>query len=137
MVSSWDESLETGNATIDDQHHQLMDLLDELKDEPKSNSEVLRMLDKVMDCIMTHFLCEEEIMAEANYPTDATKTMVDQHKEFKAYLRLRILEFRQTETFDVISFQTFVRNFIEVHEAQLDRQLADWIRQHDETSRVA
>ncbi len=137
MVSSWDESLETGNSIVDSQHLHLINLLDELKDELKSDSEVLRMLDEVMDFTIEHFLCEEELMTEVNYPPDATKTMVDQHKEFKAYVRLRVLEFRGAETFSVIPFQSFTVNFLKVHEFGLDRQLVDWINQQEETSRAA
>ena len=137
MVSSWDKSLETGNPLIDRQHRQLIALLDELKDECESDTEVLRMLDKVMDFTISHFLCEQELMTEANYPPDATKTMVDQHKELKAYVRLRVLEFRENETFDVVPFQSFMINHLKVHEFGLDRRLADWIRQQRETSQAA
>ena len=137
MVGSWDESLETGNAMIDSQHHHLIDLLDELSDELKSESEILGMLDRVMDFTADHFLCEEELMTEVGYPPDATGTMVGQHKEFKAYVRLRVLEFREEETFDVVPFQTFVMNHLKTHEFGLDRELADWIRRRDETSRAA
>ena len=137
MIGSWDESLKTGNETIDSQHHQIFNLLDELKDELKSDNEVLRLLDKVMDFTMSHFLCEEELMTEFNYPSDIKKTMVNQHKEFKAYVRLRMLEFREGEMSNVIPFQSFVTNFLKDHELGLDRELVEWIHRENETSHAA
>ena len=70
MASSWDESLETGNAVIDIWHRQLISLLKDLKDE-------------------------------------------------------------------LIHFQPFAENFLKDHEFGLDRQLADWAREQNETSRAA
>ena len=137
MVRGWDESLETGNAIIDSQHRQLISLIDALTDEPKSANKILRLLNEVMDFTIIHFLSEEELMADVNYPPDATRTMVDQHKDFKAYARLRILEFRQDKSFNIIPFQSFVMNHLKVHEFGLDRQLADWIRQQNGASRAA
>ena len=137
MVSSWDKSVETGNAMIDSQHHALLDLLDDLEQHVKSRTELLDMLDEVADFTIDPFVSEEQLMAEVSYPPDATKTMVDQHEEFKAYELLRIREFYKTETIDVIPFKSFVVNFLKVHEFGLDCQLADWIRQQEETSRAA
>ena len=137
MVRGWDESLETGNAIIDSQHRQLISLIDALTDEPKSANKILRLLNEVMDFTIIHFLSEEELMTDVNYPRDATRTMADQHKDFKAYARLRILEFRQDKSFNIIPFQSFVMNRLKVHEFELDRQLADWIRQQNGTSRAA
>ncbi len=136
MASSWNESLETGNVFIDRQHYQLINLLDELKGDLPLSS-LLRMLDNLMNFTIEHFLSEEELMAEVNYPPDATKTMVDQHKEFKTYMRLRVLEFRRAKTFNITPFQSFVTNHLIVHEFGLDRQLANWITRQDKTSRAA
>ncbi len=111
--------------------------LEELKDEPRPDDKVLRMLDKVMNFTLTHFLMEEELMTEANYPSDATKAMVDEHQEFKTYMRLRVLEFREAETFDVSSFLTFLEKFLKTHEFGFDRQLAEWTNQQNETSQAA
>ena len=135
MVDSWDESLETGNAVIDSQHRQLIHLVDALK-EPHTDN-IFSILNEVMDFTNIHFLSEEELMDEVNYPPDAAREMIYQHMDFKAYARLRILEFRHTRPFDIMPFQSFTENFLKVHEFGRDRQLADWIKQQGETSRAA
>ncbi len=137
MESSWDESLETDNVIIDSQHRQLINLLDEVADGFQSHSEVLRMFDKAMEFTITHFLCEEELMTEVDYPSDARKTMLEQHKEFKHYLQLRILEFRESEKLSVPPLQSFIVNFLKVHEFEVDRQLADWIRRQTKTRKAS
>ncbi len=38
---------------------------------------------------------------------------------------------------ELIPFKSFAENFLKVHEFGLDRQLADWVRQQNETSRAA
>ena len=134
---SWDESLETGNEMIDSQHRQLLNLLDEVKDDFKSHNNVLRILDKVTDLTMTHFLCEEELMTKVNYPSDTTKKMIEQHKTFKSYLRLRILEFRQGEKLTGQPLQSFIVNYLKDHEFKADRQLVNWIHKQNETSEAA
>lgn len=137
MVSSWDESLETGNEMIDSQHHQLLNLLDEVKDAFKSHNDILHILDKVTALTMTHFLCEEELMTEVNYPSDVTKKMIEQHKTFKAYIRLRIIEFRQSKKLTGQPLQSFIVNYLKDHEFKADRRLVDWIHKQNETSQAA
>ena len=130
MVSTWDASLETGNAEIDDQHRQLIELMDEfIEVDDRAPFEVFNMLDKIMEFTNIHFLMEEELMAQVGYPADAAEEMKEQHWEFKAYSRLRFLEFRHGEILGIHSYRTFLDNWLKIHEFGLDRKLADWIRQ--------
>src|SRR5450756_2927410 len=92
--SSWDESLATGNKLIDGQHRELIALVDELKDvQDAAEAEVLRVLDKVMHSVLDHFYSEEDLMTQVGYPPIPTQRMVEQHREFKSYGRLRVLEY--------------------------------------------
>jgi hemerythrin len=135
MIKSWDKSLETGNEQIDNQHRELIKLIDYLNEPQRNDDDVLKLLDKVFEFTVVHFLSEEELMRRVNYPPDEIKVMVEQHHEFKSYVRLRILEFRLGRKLDIKSFKLFVENFLKVHEFGLDRRLADWIRfQKEKTS---
>lgn len=132
-VSTWDESLETGNELIDRQHRELIAFLDELQEvAADSESDVLRMLDKVMDFTIYHFHSEEELMALVKYPAVPTRLMTEQHQEFKSYARLRVLEFRAGDMVSVQPLASFIEEFLKVHEFGMDRLLADWIREHNE-----
>lgn len=129
MDSSWDKSLETGNAEIDSQHRELVALNDHLKTtDLESHDAALGALDAVMEFAQIHFLSEEELMTDVHYPAAYTKEMREQHQQFKAYARLRVLEFRHGEMLRVLPLQSFLDNWVKVHEFGLDRKLTNWIR---------
>jgi len=137
MISSWDESFETGNKIIDSQHRELINLLDEISDGAKSFHDIFIMFEKVMEFVTSHQLCEEELMAQVKYPIDATNVMIEQHKEFKSYLRLRILEFRHSEVQNISPIISFIVNHLKFHEFEADRNLVEWIRLQHEPSHAA
>jgi hemerythrin len=128
-VSSWDESLETGNKLIDDQHRDLIGLVDELKGVAAGpEAEILRALDKVMEFTLTHFIAEEDLMKQVGYPPFPSEVMVQQHMAFTSYARHRVLEFRKGKMVSVLPLQAYLEEFLKWHEFGLDRMLADWIR---------
>ena len=129
MVSTWNESLETGNELIDRQHRELIGLLDALtKTTDESEAGLLSLLDQLMAFTIFHFIAEEDLMDEVGYPSGPKKEMCDQHQEFKDYARLRVMEFRMGALASIESFGLFVEDFLKVHEFGLDLLLADWIR---------
>lgn len=128
-MDSWDASLETGNELIDRQHRELIGFVDELKSlAEESKSDILVMLERLMDFAVTHFHAEESLMAQVDYPADATVEMTKQHNEFKSYARLRVLEYRRDGRLSILPLAEFVEEFLKGHEFGLDRLLADWIR---------
>ncbi|MDR3687335.1 MAG: hemerythrin domain-containing protein [Coriobacteriia bacterium] len=132
MASTWDESLETGNELIDRQHREVVGLLDELASiETGTESEVLHVLDRLMDFTLTHFAAEEALMTEVRYPELLTEEMCLQHREFTDYARLRVLEFRTGEMISVLPLHKFLDKWLKTHEFDLDRLLANWIRQRN------
>jgi len=129
MTVIWAESYETGNFDIDQQHRELLALVDELEcAESESKDALFRVLDHVMDFTVTHFSREEDLMIEVDYPLPARDQMIEQHKEFVAYVRLRFIEFRGGELVSVMPLQAFLVGWLTLHEFGLDRALADFIR---------
>jgi len=129
MAVIWVDSYETGNADIDQQHRELLDLVEELEcAENESQDALFRVLDHVMDFTVTHFVREENLMAEVDYPAAAQAEMIEQHQEFVSYARLRFIEFRDGELVSVMPLQAFLVGWLTLHEFGLDRILADFIR---------
>lgn len=130
-MTSWDKSLELGHPLIDNQHKNLIYLIDEFKAAAgKPQKQQLALLDKVMEFTQTHFLAEEQLMREVNYPPELINEMIEQHREFKAYARLRVLEFRlANETESVNSLHAFLIHWVILHEFGFDRTLVNWIKQ--------
>jgi len=76
----WDDSYLIGNKQIDDQHHQLFDLINSLvqncddgKDKDKET--IKKALDFLVDYTVRHFNDEEALQIECNFPE------YEQHKQ--------------------------------------------------------
>ena len=129
MAVTWDRAFETGHVEIDRQHRELLALVDGLESaEAESPDTLLRVLEQVMDFTLTHFLLEEALMVEVSYPQLPRERMIEQHREFTSYARLRVLEFRKGELVSVLPLQTFLADWLTGHEFGHDRLLADFIR---------
>jgi hemerythrin-like metal-binding protein len=137
MAVTWDTSYETGDPSIDLQHRELLAIVHELEaaeaDVHHSHEAILRVLGHVMDFALSHFLTEERLMAQVGYPSPAFDEMVDQHREFTSYSRLRVLEFRAGELGSVLPLQAFLTDWLVVHEFGLDRLFADFLREQRHT----
>ena len=104
----WTSSFENGVSEFDNQHHRLVDLINELYKAMKmgrANDVIVKVLDELVDYTGTHFAAEERLMVEHQYPDydshivihrEFVATVVDFQKKFKAgeaTLSLDLLEF--------------------------------------------
>lgn len=140
MSVTWDPSYETGNVAIDLQHRQLLAIVDELESAEVRGSGtrklILEVLDRVMEFTLSHFVMEEQLMAQVDYPSPACDEMILQHREFTAYARLRVLESRNGDIVSVLPLQVFLAGWLTIHEFGLDKLLADFIRERAKHSVV-
>lgn len=133
--AGWDVCLETGNERIDQEHRDIVGLLGELSNAHMApERDALRVLDRLMEFTLDHFVAEEQLMAEIGYPTLATEEMVRGHREFTDYARLRVLEFRMGNTASVLPLHGFLYDWLTAHEFALDCKLANWIRDRESAS---
>jgi hemerythrin len=132
MPTTWDESMETGDPHMDRQHREIIELVDRLDaigvDDSSWMEHAHEILDRVMDLTVTHFTTEELLMDRVAYPTDARERMLEQHRDFKSYARIRVLEFRAGDRSSLALLPGFLRMWLVEHEFGLDRELVTWIR---------
>jgi hemerythrin len=132
MPTTWDESMETGDPHMDRQHREIIELVDRLDaigvDDSIWMEHAHEILDRVMDLTVTHFTTEELLMDRVAYPTDARERMLEQHRDFKSYARIRVLEFRAGDRSSLALLPGFLRMWLVEHEFGLDRELVTWIR---------
>lgn len=131
MDQTWDESMATGDPHIDEQHREILTLVDGLEsvqEETGDPDTIYGVLGSVMDVTVTHFAMEEALMRAVNYPAKPSAEMIFQHREFTAYARLRVLEFRSGGMHSILPLRDFLVEWLVDHEFGLDRQLVDWIR---------
>ena len=123
---AWDNTLKTGHARMDADHHALAGLFNLLADavEKRKGREFYgSVLDHIIQHAQTHFALEEQLMAEYHYPKS------EQHRAEHAMLIGQALNYRAT--FDVGATQSpiAVAHFPEVwlafHILFSDKELAD------------
>lgn len=72
MISvTWNDDLRVGVSLFDDEHHEMMDLLNEMRmkiSEGDSEIEITEAFKAFVECGVTHFAHEEELMDEWEYP---------------------------------------------------------------------
>ena len=125
MPATWDESMETGDPHMDRQHREIIELVDRLdaiKADDAAGSSTHEILDHVMDLTLTHFITEELLMVRVGYPTEAQERMLEQHRDFKSYARIRVLEFRAGDRSGLALLPGFLRMWLVEHEFGLDRE---------------
>jgi methyl-accepting chemotaxis protein len=131
---TWDDSMITGDAHIDEQHRCVLDLVDKLRAaETQTHSPALTLysiLDELMAFTDAHFIAEEHLMRRVEYPSVPMEEMLAQHRQYKNYARLRVLEFRHAEGISVLPLLSYLTEWLIVHEFGLDRILVDWIREN-------
>lgn len=141
MSANWDESMETGDPHMDRQHREIIELVDRLDaigvDDASWLQHAHEILDQVMDLTVTHFTTEELLMVRAGYPADAQERMLEQHRNFKSYARIRVLEFRAGDRSGLALLPGFLRMWLVEHEFGLDRELVGWMHSHPEDEAAA
>jgi hemerythrin len=92
MIYKWDKSLETGNEIIDGQHKQLINAVNSLLEactQGKGRLEVETTLTFLGDYTISHFVDEENLQIEADYPAYTA------HKKYHDDFKVTFLEFAQ------------------------------------------
>jgi methyl-accepting chemotaxis protein len=89
---NWDRSITTGLSTIDQQHRQLVDLINDLHKAMKqgrSATESGRILDRLITYTESHFATEEKLFQQHNYPG------LSQHKTQHKKLVAQVVDFQK------------------------------------------
>ena len=84
MAYQWDSSLETGYAKVDNQHKQLVAAVNNLMDASqngKGDHAVMETLEFLTGYAVKHFMDEEELQVQFNYPDYLNHKRI--HEDFK------------------------------------------------------
>jgi hemerythrin-like metal-binding protein len=128
MVTASDLALDTGHEPNDSEHRELARLANELESaDSAANDQLVGLLDEVIAHVQVDFAREEELMRQVSFPTNETRDMIGQHRDFSATTRLHVDECRRGER-DASSVRRFVLRFLDDHEFGKDRPLTAWIR---------
>lgn len=87
----WDNALETGQARMDEDHHELarlFDLLCEAVEQRRDREFCSAVIEQIIEHAGTHFESEQELMAERHYPK------IEQHTAEHALLLAQAIEYK-------------------------------------------
>jgi len=134
MTITWNRSYETGDPAIDEQHRKLLALVNDLETAQDSRETLVHALDEILKFTITHFAIEEDLMDRVQYPVSPKREMIEQHREFASYARLRFLEFRRGDLTSVVTLRDYLGEWLTLHEFGVDELLATFIHQREEAA---
>lgn len=124
-IIAWEDRMSVGLYLIDQQHMELVDLINALADAMErgaTREEVSRSIRRFYDYTNTHFRTEESLMDHATYPDYFVQ--VREHLDCS----LRALEFHRQFTqdpeFDLKGFLDYIVEWFVNHTVGIDQSLA-------------
>lgn len=129
-IIAWDKSIILNVRLIDEQHKELVDLINAFyesirKKEP--NTAILELLQGLLDYTRFHFTAEQDLMRKHNYP--GLKDQLKEHKDFIEHItdcHTRISEGKLVVSLEVTSF---LRTWLIEHIKGTDKKLAEFLNQ--------
>ncbi|WFS61333.1 bacteriohemerythrin [Pseudodesulfovibrio thermohalotolerans] len=126
----WDETMAVGMDELDDQHMELIDLINEVyeaiqrHDEPRMS----HILDKMRDYAVIHFETEEAILSSCRYPDVAGHAR--QHQNFTD--RVDDFKCNMLTTTNLSQVFIFLSRWLTNHIMNEDREFIPWLPQKND-----
>lgn len=127
--AGWDATLATGDALVDQQHRDIHELVDYVRAAEDRPTEVLRVLDRLMEHVDCHFTTEEELMARSGYTGDAAARHIEEHRALTQAAREQVLLFRSGELTSTAPLAGFLREWLAGHVHGYDRAFVEFVRE--------
>jgi hemerythrin len=131
VAIAWDESLETGDATIDSQHKELFSLANELRDacvDDRGNAATSSILSRLSDYVATHFAAEQALMVSTKYPVEQMVAHVAAHASLTYRTAEIIAQHERGELTTVLPLAEFLADWLRTHIRQTDKALVIHVR---------
>jgi len=122
---TWSKTFACGIQLIDDQHKNLVKLVNDMfnhvsGDEEQERKYFNKIISETVKYIMTHFATEEKIMKATHFSGYSIHKRA--HDEFNATVVQNILDFTSGKRHSLYSITNFLKNWILSHIALMDKQ---------------
>jgi len=131
LMIQWDTNLSVGIKEIDDQHKQLVSMLNELSDaiqKDKGKEAYERIIEGLKKYTVIHFGTEEQYFDQFGYPE------AESHKREHAIFVQRVTDFekrfREGPFVLPLDMLTFLVNWLRVHIEVVDKRYAPFFHEH-------
>lgn len=128
----WESKYDVGHTRIDFEHRIFLDLINSYRDklgEETSKEALLRVLNEIVKYAEFHFVSEENIMTECDYPEREEHARL--HRQLLADINRKSGEMLtlSMDGIEPIMFYSFLVDWFIHHTIEVDKKLADFIRQ--------
>jgi len=128
----WDPALDTGDALIDEQHRDIVALMNEVSAlESDDVAAILSVVDRLVVHVDTHFRTEEDLMVRTGYPSAAIEEHKREHRMLKDKARGASFAFRGAWNVTREPFVDFLRTWLLDHIENEDRKLVAHLRHRE------
>lgn len=125
----WTDVMSVGVASMDHQHKQLFQLINQLYEAMqagKGDQLVQDILMKLSGYTRTHFAAEEEILRKIRYP--GLNSQIALHKAFVDKVGQMIRDVKGGKKIATVSLATFLKDWLVTHIQKEDRQYGLYIQ---------
>ncbi len=126
---NWGEKYSVGVQSIDDQHKNLFSIVNELHDtftSKKSDTEIIKKtLDELVLYTQNHFLFEENLLNEHNYP--GSEFHFNEHENLVSELKKYIDRFKNGELKDIMDLLQFTIDWLQNHILENDKKYSRFL----------
>jgi hemerythrin len=131
----WDPTLETGDAVVDQQHRDVISLINEVEAlESDDTATLLGIVERLVSHIDIHFVTEEDLMRRGGYPREAFETHQKEHTMLKARAASAALGFRGSWDTTRGPFVDFLSVWLLDHIENQDRKMIDFMRRKGDSA---
>lgn len=128
MAFEWDDTLETGDPLVDQQHQRIHQIFQELERAEDTPAEVMRVLDNLATHVGAHFATEEDLMVREEFPAALAESHRAEHNRLTESTRTIIISFRRGELTSILPIVDFLRDWLATHVHDCDRVLIEHVR---------
>jgi hemerythrin len=126
----WDERYSVGIQTIDDQHRELLRLINifylSCAGEGESAKASFKLLVRgLINYIKYHFAAEEQLLERIKYPDISAHKR--QHKEFTRYILEKTENFERGKALSLGNFARYIRDWMITHITLIDKKYTTYI----------
>ena len=122
-IMSWNATLATGIASIDAQHQQLVQYVNELYDamtQNRSKDATGEILKRLTDYTVKHFAHEEQLFSRTVYPGSVAH--VNEHRQLKKQVSDFVAAFQSGKATVTTELMHFLRTWLTDHIMRSDKQ---------------
>ena len=126
----WTPDLATGNAVVDDEHKQLIALINklELAGNGPDGSAIPDALDELTDYVFVHFQMEEKLMRREHYPEAAYEAHIAEHRQLDEAAQELVEQYSAGTLTSVDPIVTLLNDWLRDHIIKVDWAMAQYVR---------